>query len=188
MRSLFSSPCEHLEFTRLSQIYEWATSRILFPFDVETLDPQNQLYKMVQVLGDFPPSLIASGKHASKYFMPDGQSLCLWYSHITLSSLLPGKLKVGPTQDERLSLDKSIYYNLMKATGKPDHGNLDGEDVGLFMAFLGVMVCLNPDDRTSAWDLIKHPWLLETLTQLYEGMEKTEAAAAATAASANLSS
>ena len=60
-----------------AQVFEMATSRSLFALEPHSAhDDHDQLARMAQLLGDFPPALIAaSAPRARAHFTKDGSSL-----------------------------------------------------------------------------------------------------------------
>ncbi|GJE94096.1 kinase-like protein [Phanerochaete sordida] len=139
-------------------IFEWATSRLLFEHDTETGDPQAILRGMVHTLGNFPPALIAQGRHAHKWFNSDG-------------SLMSPPKHVG------LGLETLIFYGLMGADDyrPPLPSSFNDHELALFMDFLHLMVRLDPEERWSGIELVGHPWLHDTLGEIIEVMREEEA-------------
>ncbi|EKM60748.1 uncharacterized protein PHACADRAFT_203897 [Phanerochaete carnosa HHB-10118-sp] len=137
-------------------IHEWATCSVLFAHDTVTGNPQQILAHMVQVLGNFPPELVQKGRWASGWFNDDGS------------------MKIAPERiGSSLMFGPLIAYNLFEAPGyRPPLPEIDELELGKFIHFLSQMLCLDPEKRWSAIDLVKHPWLFSTFTQYYHDMVK----------------
>lgn len=65
-----------------------------------------------------------------------------------------------------------IYFFLKEDPNRPDHPDLEDDDLADFMDFLIQMICIKPEDRLSAGQLLKHEWMQPALRQYVEELTK----------------
>ncbi|KAI0072546.1 kinase-like protein [Panus rudis PR-1116 ss-1] len=131
-------------------IYEMATSRMLFTPNPAVRDETSVVLRMLELLNEFPPYMIQTGKYAHKFFTPEGQ------------------LRPPLQKPEHLPLPVLIYYQLtseeierpedIQALSKPEKR----EELGDFLDFMVEALKIDPNERASALTLLQHRWLNET--------------------------
>ncbi|ETW75548.1 hypothetical protein HETIRDRAFT_107906 [Heterobasidion irregulare TC 32-1] len=133
-------------------VFEMATSRSLFALEPHSAhDDHDQLARMAQLLGDFPPALIAaSAPRVRAHFTKDGKLV----------------------RAERLPLEALMFHLLTSPEDRPPEvPELAMEEAALFVDFVSSMLRLQPEARATAADLLAHPWLHDALVQLTETWE-----------------
>lgn len=71
-----------------------------------------------------------------------------------------------------MPLPALIYFFLKEDPNCPDHPDLQDDDLADFMDFLIQMICIKPEDRLSAGQLLKHEWMQPALRQYVEELTK----------------
>ncbi|KAG8844187.1 hypothetical protein FRB96_003256 [Tulasnella sp. 330] len=118
------------------QVYEMMTSKSLFNAEHKD-DDQLQLEHMIQLLGPFPPDVLAPGKRSAEFFTPEGVFRKPDVQVVGLAALV--KYALPPGQNP--------------------------EDVELFISFLEGILRLESSERPEALELISHPWLEKTVEE-----------------------
>lgn len=93
----------------------------------------SMLARIVGILGPFPEDLLARGRHAHKYFVGQG--------HVY----------------ER---ERSGQVVLLQPKGSPLRHRLHTDDE-LFISFVGSLLRLHPDDRPTAEQALRHPFITQ---------------------------
>lgn len=113
---------------------------------------EDHLAHIIELLGVIPPSLIYRGKHGLKYFTSYGI----------------GDHALTKIHDRRLILLFYILGNLRNITKlKPwslcnvlvEKYDWDPNEAKKFTEFLQPMLAFNPNERATAAQCLKHPWL-----------------------------
>jgi len=113
-------------------VFELATGDVLFdPKSGKDYDrDEDHLALMIELLGKFPKSFAMSGKYSKKFFNKRGD-----LKHIS-------KLNYWPLRD--------VFHEKYRFSEKA------AEE---FASFLEMMLRVDPKDRATALDCLKHPWL-----------------------------
>lgn len=146
---------EQLPFATASnlshQMYEFARGAKLFDpgWNVDQSGmsrSQTHLAQVVGLLGEFPQSLIQSGKYAKRYFSDEGShyssSHCNEGQPYPTGHLLQGAGQYGITLED-----------LLARAGHPQ------EEIAPLAHFLSCALTVDPRKRWAATQLLQHPWL-----------------------------
>ncbi|EPS30269.1 hypothetical protein PDE_05220 [Penicillium oxalicum 114-2] len=103
------------------------------------------LGQIISLLGPPPPDLLSWGKETSRYFDAKGM-LARTYFGVTQFTDLIGRFKFPELIGEKdlVSMAKEIDND---------------DEIPQFVDFISRMLRWRPDDRTTAEDLLSHPWL-----------------------------
>lgn len=71
-----------------------------------------------------------------------------------------------------MPLTALIYWFIKEDPNRPDHPDLEDDDLADFMDFLTQMICIKPEDRLTAGQLLKHEWMQPALRQYAEELTK----------------
>ncbi|OBZ71559.1 Serine/threonine-protein kinase SRPK [Grifola frondosa] len=131
VRSIAFRPPE--DYIRVHVIFQFMCVDELFsPSQKETWSQDDDhLGQMINMFGEFPPEFLARGKDTNKYFNESGQLLR------------------GPTLDP-MPLAKVVKERCYME---------EEDDPEMFIDFLSKMLRLVPEERSSARQLLGHPWL-----------------------------
>ena len=117
------------------------------PLKTEYNDPAH-LARITALLGPPPQDLLARGKRTSLFYDPEGGFL-LKTAPESVSYLLiyeTGELKGLNFTPQNFNLESSVT-------------KIEGQDKRIFLAFVRRMLTWQPEDRSTAKELLSDPWL-----------------------------
>ena len=116
------------------------------------------LAEVVGMLGLPPLDLLKRGKRSQEFFTEDGtydsfflNSICFLFKRGLLMILRPGRWKADVEVPQGTSLEQSEEF-------------LEGKNKEMFLNFVRGMLQWRPEDRKTARQLLKDPWLNDQVT------------------------
>src|SRR5271170_1079831 len=116
------------------------------------------LAEVVGTLGPPPLDLLQRGKRSQEFFTEDGtydilflDSICFRFKRGLLTILRPGRWKADVEVPQGTSLEQSEEF-------------LEGKNKEMFLNFMRGMLQWRPEDRKTARQLLKDPWLNDQVT------------------------
>ena len=111
-------------------------------------DDRIHLAHITALLGEPPQDFLARGKRTPMVYDPEGESSSHKINNAMSYSFTrdTGNLKGSDAAPHNFSFESSV-------------GKIGGEDKRMFLEFVSRMLKWQPGDRSTAKDLLDHPWL-----------------------------
>ncbi|KAL8965824.1 MAG: hypothetical protein Q9183_003669 [Haloplaca sp. 2 TL-2023] len=142
-------------------VYESLTARMMFG----GVNPRDTLTQMALLLGPFPKGLMERVEEGNVLFTPDGKlpwraALPLVRCHIDVAKVADENHFVGYMKHADTYPPQTLEKALQGSPERPEYESpLSHEERKDFLAFVRLMLELDPRERPSAKELLNHPWL-----------------------------
>lgn len=117
------------------------TGYVLFQND----SVQSLLARIIGIIGNFPPTMLASGRFVPNYFTQDGRL----FKELEVD--IPPGVDIGPPE-----MLRRIQLLLPKRSSLKQRMRVEDD---CFVDFLAYLLRIDPLERPSATEALQHPWL-----------------------------